>query len=169
MSGQHPGTDGCCTCLCQDGQTAKAVWCWHPHSAREKPLFRHSYTGRRRVLAAQTALAQDEVDRICSKHKICLLWTYQSYQSHFVKFPINARRTIPTGARFSSQNHKLSHEELLNSFPLGDNCDLRSLSYHQFILRTQYRQKVSTGNSAACSGPKLKSCNFGGCKADMKR
>lgn len=69
MSGQHPGTDGFCTCLCQDSQTAKAAWCWHPHSAREKPLFRHSYTGRRSVLAAQTALAQDGVDRICSKHR----------------------------------------------------------------------------------------------------
>lgn len=69
MSGQHPGTDGCCTCLCQDSHTAKALWCWYPHSAREKPLFRHTYTGRRWVLAAQTALAQDEVKRICSKHR----------------------------------------------------------------------------------------------------
>lgn len=73
MSGQHPGTDGCCTCLCQDNQIAKAVWCWHPHSAREKPLFRHSYTGRRWVLAAQTALAQDEVNRLCSKHRFAFL------------------------------------------------------------------------------------------------
>lgn len=135
MSGQHPGTAGYSTHLCQYSQVTKAVWWWHPHSAREKPLLRHSYTGRRWVLAAQTALAEDGVNGIGTKYRFAFLWANQSCQSTFVKFPLHTWHIMPAGAGFSPQNHKLWNKELLSSFPLESNCDLRSLSYHQFILR----------------------------------
>lgn len=135
MSGQNPGTAGYSSHLCQYSPITKAVWWWHPHPAREKPLFRRSYTGRRCVSAAQTALPEDGVSGICSKPRFAFLWVYQSCQSTFVKFPLHMWHATPGGAGFSPQNHNMYHKELLSSFSLGSNCDLRSLLYHQFLLR----------------------------------